>query len=106
MPCFPGSALAGKSKQFFSPVSLHDPAKPYGSRVCGLEISGISAGAVFATVKNNLLAHQKYDENVERVLSLPRKLSTLCKNGGVGGIRTHGTVAGTPDFEIFREFRK
>ena len=57
-------------------------------------------------MKNNLLAHQKYDENVEKVLSLPRKLSTLCKNGGVGGIRTHGTVAGTPDFEIFREFRK
>lgn len=22
--------------------------------------------------------------------------------GGVGGIRTHGTVAGTPDFESFK----
>ena len=59
-----------KVSSFFSPVSLHKPAKPYGSRVCGLEISGIFAGAVLATVKNNLVTHQKYDENVEKVLNL------------------------------------
>ena len=59
-----------KISSFFSPVSLYEPAKPYGSRACGLEISGIFAGAVLATVKNNLITHQKYDENVEKVLNL------------------------------------
>ena len=29
----------------------------------------------------------------------PEKQTTGVISGGVGGIRTHGTVAGTPDFE-------
>ena len=29
----------------------------------------------------------------------PEKPTTGVISGGVGGIRTHGTVAGTPDFE-------
>ena len=33
----------------------------------------------------------------------PEKPTTGEVSGGVGGIRTHGTVAGTPDFESFMQ---
>ena len=32
----------------------------------------------------------------------PEKPTTGEVSGGAGGIRTHGTVAGTPDFESFK----
>ena len=39
----------------------------------------------------------------EKKSQQPEKPTTGVISGGVGGIRTHGTVAGTPDFESFMQ---